>query len=62
MVAEEANPAEQSQIEQKLEVETESLNKVTAPRLHQRRHDRDSVTEERNQRKRDLCSDCDSTS
>nr|VDD03614.1 unnamed protein product [Brassica rapa] len=32
---------EQFQIEQKLEVETESLNKVTFPTLHQRRHDGD---------------------
>ncbi|KAL0835776.1 hypothetical protein Bca101_087665 [Brassica carinata] len=33
--------AEKFQIEQKLEVETESLNKVTVPTLHQRRHDGD---------------------
>ena len=33
--------AEKFQIEQKLEVETESLNKVTFPTLHQRRHDGD---------------------
>ncbi|WZZ17126.1 hypothetical protein YC2023_110215 [Brassica napus] len=33
--------AEQSQIKQKLEVETKSLNKVTVLMLHQRRHNGD---------------------
>ncbi|KAF3503515.1 hypothetical protein F2Q69_00041542 [Brassica cretica] len=32
---------EKFQIKQKLEVEAESLNKVTVPTLHQRRHDGD---------------------